>query len=152
MDPLATLVRADEQRAHRGFELGPGDRVLQFSPSSFDAMVSEMVTAFGAAATLVVPEETGIAGRELAELLHRERITNATLPPSVLATLEDMDGSDQLTGLATLAVAGEACPPDVAARWAPGRRMINAYGPTESTVGAAMSPLLTGREHSGPVP
>ncbi|MEU0163818.1 amino acid adenylation domain-containing protein, partial [Streptomyces sp. NPDC006261] len=133
------------------FGLGSGDRVLQFSPSSFDAMVSEMVTAFGAAATLVVPEETGIAGRELAELLHRERITNATLPPSVLATLEDMDGPDRLTGLTTLAVAGEACPPDVTARWAPGRRMINAYGPTESTVGAAMSPLLTGRER-GPVP
>ncbi|MFF6808222.1 amino acid adenylation domain-containing protein, partial [Streptomyces sp. NPDC012616] len=133
------------------FALRPGDRVLQFSPSSFDAMVSEMVTTFSAAATLVVPEETGIAGRELAELLHRERITNATLPPSVLVTLEDTHGPDRLTGLTTLAVAGEACPPDVAARWAPGRRMINAYGPTESTVGAAMSPLPAGRE-TGVVP
>ncbi|MFE9664888.1 amino acid adenylation domain-containing protein, partial [Streptomyces sp. NPDC005955] len=128
------------------FALRPGDRVLQFSPSSFDAMVSEMVTAFSAAATLVVPEETGIAGRELAELLHRERITNATLPPSVLVTLEDTHGPDGLPDLTTLAVAGEACPPDVAARWAPGRRMINAYGPTEVTVGAAMSPLPAGRE------
>ncbi|WP_308408243.1 non-ribosomal peptide synthetase, partial [Streptomyces mayonensis] len=128
------------------FALRPGDRVLQFSPSSFDAMVSEMVTTFSAAATLVVPEETGIAGRELAELLHRERITNATLPPSVLVTLEDTHGPDRLTDLTTLAVAGEACPPDVAARWAPGRRMINAYGPTESTVGAAMSPLPADRE------
>ncbi|MCX5339289.1 non-ribosomal peptide synthetase [Streptomyces atratus] len=133
------------------FELRPGDRVLQFSPSSFDAMVSEMVTAFGAAATLVVPEETGLVGLELGELLHRERITNATLLPSVLATLEDTYGPDRLTDLTTLAVAGEACPPDVAARWAPGRRMINAYGPTESTVGAVMSPLLTGRE-TGAVP
>ncbi|MER7758018.1 amino acid adenylation domain-containing protein, partial [Kitasatospora sp. NPDC097643] len=128
------------------FGLGPGDRVVQFSPSSFDAMVSEMVTTFGAAATLVVPERTGVAGRELADLLRRERIANATLPPSVLATLEDLNGPEELTDLVTLAVAGEACPSDLVQRWAPGRRMINAYGPTESTVGAAMSPLLTGGE------
>ncbi|MEU1014575.1 non-ribosomal peptide synthase/polyketide synthase [Streptomyces sp. NPDC005898] len=133
------------------FALRPGDRVLQFSPSSFDAMVSEMVTTFSAAATLVIPEETGLAGQELAELLHRERISNATLPPSVLVTLEDTHGPDRLTHLTTLAVAGEACPPDVAARWAPGRRMINAYGPTESTVGAAMSPLPAGVD-TGVVP
>ncbi|MER7001174.1 amino acid adenylation domain-containing protein [Streptomyces sp. NPDC000410] len=37
-----------------------------------------------------------------------------------------------------LVVAGEACPPEVMARWARGRVMFNSYGPTETTVDATL--------------
>ena len=33
-----------------------------------------------------------------------------------------------------MVVGGEACPVEVVDRWAPGRVMINAYGPTETTM------------------
>ncbi|MEU8244603.1 amino acid adenylation domain-containing protein, partial [Actinoplanes missouriensis] len=144
---IAGLAAAKRQ----GFGLGPGDRVLQFSSSSFDAMVSELVTTLSSGAALVLPDRTDLAGADLTELLIRWQITNVTLPPSVLATLDGSGPDGDLAGLRTLSVAGEACPADLVARWAPDRRMIDAYGPTETTVGATMKAPLTGAE-TGIVP
>src|SRR5260370_37088316 len=73
-------------------------------------------------------------GPGLGRLLKEQAITTVTWPPSLVATL----APEELPGLRTLAVAGEACPPEVVARWAPGRKFINAYGPTENTVCATM--------------
>ena len=48
---------------------------------------------------------------------------------------------------AAVVVVGEACPVEVVDRWAPGRVMINAYGPTETTMCVAISaPLAAGSE------
>src|SRR5260370_18821918 len=66
------------------------------------------------------------------------RSSHATLPPVLLAELPEH------VPLQTLVVAGEACSADMVARWSPGRRMINAYGPTEATVCATMSEALSG--------
>ena len=48
--------------------------------------------------------------------------------PSAVGTLSPQ-GLDSVA----LLVGGEACPAEVVDRWAPGRVMINAYGPTETT-------------------
>jgi non-ribosomal peptide synthetase component F len=50
-------------------------------------------------------------------------------------------------GLESVAVVlgGDRCPVEVVDRWAPGRVVVNAYGPTETTIYAAISaPLVSG--------
>ena len=65
-------------------------------------------------------------------------MTHLTVPPSVLATVDE----PLPPSVATVVVAGEACPPGLAAGWAQTHRVINAYGPTEVTVCASMSQAL----------
>jgi len=113
------------------FRTQPSSRVLQFASPSFDASVWEMTMALGAGAALrLAPREALLPGPDFARNLAAWGITHVTLPPSALAVTPP----EGLPDLECLLAGGEACPPVVAARWAPGHRFINAYGPTEGTV------------------
>ncbi|MFC8042750.1 non-ribosomal peptide synthase/polyketide synthase [Nocardia sp. NPDC057353] len=111
-------------------------RVLHVASPSFDASIFELLLAVGAAATLVIAPRSASSGDELAELLRAEAVSHAVLTPSVLATLDPA----ALPELVSLLAAGEASPPELAARWAiplPDgrvREVHNGYGPTEATV------------------
>ncbi|MET0492713.1 MAG: amino acid adenylation domain-containing protein [Actinoplanes sp.] len=134
---LAGLAAAQIER----FGIGPGSRVLQFAAPGFDGAVAEVVTTLtGGGALVVAPAERLGPGEPLTSLITEAGVTHLTLPPTVLAAVPE----DGLPGIETLVVAGEACPPEVAARWAGGRRLINAYGPTEATVCATLSEPLDG--------
>ncbi len=121
------------------FAIDPGARVLQFASLSFDAALWEIASALSAGAALVLTAADARGGDALARLMRAQGVTQATLPPALLAELP----ADDLP-LRTLVVAGEACSADVVARWGDGRRLINAYGPTETTVCATMSAPLSG--------
>ncbi len=112
------------------FGVEQGTRMLQFAAPTFDAAVSEIFVTLLNGGTLVLARREQLIGQDLAEFLRSAAINVVTLPPSVLATLPDTE----LPELRTLVVAGEACPAELARRWSEGRRMINAYGPTEATV------------------
>jgi amino acid adenylation domain-containing protein len=124
-----SLVNATLEQA-RVIDGQPDSRVLQFSTFSFDGWVYELMMAVGAGAELcLAPRETLLPGPELVALLRDKEITTVLLPPSALAVMPEAD----LPALRCLSVAGEPCPPDLAARWMKGRRLFNVYGPTEVT-------------------
>ncbi len=121
------------------FRVTAHSRVLQFASPSFDAAVLEVCMALPAGAALVVPPPGPLVGENLAEVLTRYRVTHALIPPTALGSVPAVE----LPEFETLVVGGEACSAELVARWATGRRMINAYGPTEATVAATMSAPLT---------
>ncbi|WP_037685472.1 non-ribosomal peptide synthetase [Streptomyces aureocirculatus] len=124
------------------FDLDSTSRVLQQASPSFDAAFWELVMALTTGAAIIVPTHQKVAGEDLAETLATRNVTHVTVPPSVVGTMP-AGSAQRLTDLRVLTVAGEACPPALAAEWAPGRKLINAYGPTETTVCATASTPLT---------
>ena len=102
----------------------------------------EWLLAVGSGAALVVAPPEAYAGEALTALLQGQQVSAALLTPTVLSSLDRA----RLDGLDTLITGGEACPAELAAAWAPGRRMFNAYGPTEATIWATCSaPLSAGQ-------
>ena len=94
---------------------------------------------------VVVPESVAGSPEDFHALLVAEQVSVLTQTPSAVGVLSP-EGLESTA----LMVAGEACPAEVVDRWAPGRVMINAYGPTETTMCVAMSAPLT--PGSGVVP
>jgi len=94
---------------------------------------------------VVIPESVARSPQDLHGVLVAERVSVLTMTPSAVAVL-----SPQGLESAALVVVGEACPVEVVDRWAPGRVMVNAYGPTETTMCVAISAPLTPGSGSGP--
>src|SRR6201993_752567 len=129
-----------------GVPAGPGQVWSQWHSLAFDVSVWEIFGALLHGGRLVVvPEEVAGHPGDFHALLVADQVSVLGQTPSAVGML-----SPQGLDSTALIVAGEACPVEVVDRWAPGRVMINAYGPTEATVYAAMSaPLSAG---SGVVP
>ncbi|MFC7449339.1 non-ribosomal peptide synthase/polyketide synthase [Rhodococcus daqingensis] len=122
-------------------ELGTtsSSRVLRLSSASFDASLFEMIQAFSAGATMVIvpPEVTG--GDELTELMRAQRVSHVLTAPAAMTTVDP----SVLPDLRTVVVGGEVCPPQLVERFGPGRRFVNSYGPTETTIVVTMGPALS---------
>lgn len=118
------------------------DRVYQGMTLAFDFSTEELWVPLIAGATLVPGRsDVTLVGQELARYLITHRVTGLCCVPTLLATIDA-----ELPLLRFLLVSGEACPQDLVARWhRPGRRMLNAYGPTEATVTASWTELAPGK-------
>ncbi|BAX91049.1 putative non-ribosomal peptide synthetase PstA [Mycobacterium shigaense] len=108
---------------------------------AFDASVWEIFGAllFGGR-VVVVPEAVVSSPQDFHALLVAEQVSVLTQTPSAVSVLSPQ-GLDSVT----VVTIGEACPPELVDRWATDRVMVNAYGPTETTMCASISaPLVAG--------
>lgn len=133
---LASLAADHIER----FQIGAGDGVLQFASFAFDCSVGDMLMALCSGAALVIRPQDCLAGHELGALIERTGATHVTIPPQVLAALPPA----KYRTLRTIATAGDVLTGQLVDQWAPGRRMFNAYGPTEATVDAVATEVSAG--------
>ena len=119
------------------YEVHPGDRVLQFVAMGFDVCMSEVAMALAAGATLCLADgDALLPGTPLLATLDRLRVTHLSLPSAALAALP---ADAAMPSVRTLVVGGDVLAPDLARHWSAGRRLFNAYGPTEATVCATQA-------------
>jgi amino acid adenylation domain-containing protein len=137
--------------AMRRYAMSPADRVVQTANPAFDVSIFDCYATWLAGATLIsAPRETFADPGAFGALLIDERVTLSSIAPAVLALLDP----GRLAGGALRAIvsAGEALPPELAARWSrPGLELHNAFGPTETTV-VVTDYLCPGEASTGPTP
>ncbi|HEX8936194.1 MAG TPA: amino acid adenylation domain-containing protein, partial [Pseudonocardiaceae bacterium] len=145
---LSNFVAAEVEQ----YQVRAGDRVLAMSSPSFDASVLELGMSLLAGAVWVVPPSPEpLAGDSLVAILEQQRISHALIPPAALATIPAQVAASGLPEWRTVIVGGDACSAELVTRWAPNRRMINSYGPTEATVVASWTPPLVAGDTRPPI-
>ncbi|MGW0841591.1 amino acid adenylation domain-containing protein [Streptomyces sp. NPDC002787] len=129
---VAKLVATQSER----FGIGPHSRVLQFASPSFDVAFWDLCLGLLSGGRLVVvPAERRVPGAPLADYANAHGITFMILPPALLAAMPD---DVRLPPNATLLAGTERVSPELVGRYARGRMMFNAYGPTEATTNSTL--------------
>ena len=123
--------------------IGAGDKVLQFASPSFDASVWEFVMALLTGASLHIPAADIIPDADrFTDFLTEQEITCMTLPP---VYLQNLSYNSKLS-LRLLITAGSSPQQEIIKQWLPHLDYINAYGPTETSICAAMEYLPQGTD------
>ncbi|MFD5180208.1 amino acid adenylation domain-containing protein [Nocardia sp. NPDC058379] len=131
---LANLVAS----SGAGFGVDAASVVAHAVSPSFDISVEEILVTLAAGASLAVVPPSAYAGEDMAQVLRAHRVTHLNVTPAVVGSLDPAT----LPDLRTIVVGGDACPPELVAKWA-GRTLLNGYGPTETTVTTTLTgPLV----------
>ncbi|MEU0240459.1 amino acid adenylation domain-containing protein [Nocardiopsis sp. NPDC006198] len=119
------------------YGLGPSSTVLQVSPVHCDSGISDVFSALGSGASLVVAtREDLLSPEQVAELVVREQVTHAVMVPSLYELMTDyVVGA--LRRLQQLVLCGERVTETLTARHnrlLPTTELYNEYGPAEDAV------------------
>lgn len=127
----------------REYRITGTDRVVQLASLAFDTSVEQMLVALVSGATLLLPPAGVVAPTDLLRYLARTRATVVDLTPAYWHELLAVAGPDdpRLRSLRLMITGGDLADPadcQAALRAAPGARLLNAYGLTETAITSAL--------------
>ncbi len=128
----------------RAYNLRPEDRVLQFSPVSFDISVEEIFPSLLRGCAIVLRDDEVLsATSRFMEFVARERLTVLNLPTSYWHELVDyLQTALVPPSVRLVVIGGEKASDEAWRRWkfrvGEAVKLINTYGPTEATVIATL--------------
>ena len=146
------------------YGLGTQDRVLQFSQYSFDASLEQILPTLAAGSRLIMRGREIWSPRQLLEEVEGQQVTVMNLPPAYWqqALPEWAKARQELarTQLRLVIVGGDRLEAQGVRQWNDlglrGVRLLNAYGPTETTITATLGevgqepePITIGRPLPG---
>jgi amino acid adenylation domain-containing protein len=134
-------------------ELQPGVRVSQLIGIGFDPYLRDLFVPLCAGGIVCIPpdEDTVRDGRRLVAWLAEERIEVVHCVPTVLRLiLQELEARPRSTALRYVLACGEPLLPADVKRWGAvvdnGARLLNLYGPTETTL-AKLAYVVDERDH-----
>ena len=128
----------------RAYELRPEDRVLQFSPVSFDISVEEIFPSLLKGCAVVLRDDDVLSSTpRFMEFVGRERLSVLDLPTAYWHELVDyLQTALMPASVRLMVIGGEKASDEAWRRWkfriGETVKLINTYGPTETTVIATM--------------
>ncbi|GAB1202671.1 hypothetical protein APSETT445_001292 [Aspergillus pseudonomiae] len=104
-------------------------RTVQFANYVFDASVQDIFNTLSTGGTLCMAPPDKMQS-DLPGVINAMSARQAILTPTVAKLLDP----SEVPSFETLIVGGEPLTSDVIARWSPGHRILNVYGPTETSM------------------
>ena len=132
---FCTLARAQGP----SMQFDTNTHVLQFAAYTFDVSNSEVWTTLVHGGRVCVPSEFERLN-DLAGVINRRNINWLFLTPTVANMLDPA----AVPNLKTLALGGEAIRQDLVTKWAGKARLMNSYGPSESSIWTSNAELVPG--------
>ncbi|MFD9076131.1 amino acid adenylation domain-containing protein, partial [Streptomyces lasiicapitis] len=136
------------------FGKGGHERVLMHNPQSFDASTYEMCIPLLGGGTVVVAPPGRLDAAALARLITEQGVTGLGIAAGLFMTIAD-ESPEAFRGAREVWTVGDVVAPaslERALRTCPGLRVVNGYGPTETTAATAQHLLTDPENIPGTVP
>ncbi|KAI0880571.1 peptide synthetase [Annulohypoxylon maeteangense] len=117
-------------------------RVLDFASYAFDVCIDCMLCTLSVGGCLCIPSDADRVN-DLSGAIRKMKVNMASMTPSVARVLDP----DIIPSLEVLGLGGEAISAGDAAAWSRHAKVINAYGPSECTVGCAVNGDVGSESH-----
>ncbi|KAI1172004.1 peptide synthetase [Nemania sp. FL0916] len=117
-------------------------RVLDFASYAFDVCIDCMLCTLSVGACLCIPSDAERINN-LSGAIRRMKVNMAHMTPSVARVLD----ADIIPSLEVLGLGGEAISTGDSAIWSKSTKVVNAYGPSECTVGCTINSDVGAESH-----